>query len=122
MKTNMKYLCVELNDLLDEILLIILKKLSNIEVLCSLQDANERLNRFIHDPIFASRLNFLPLSSNFISQFPFRFILVRFCSQILPESSMKIIWLDRESSTTMERILNTDKYSDLYGLSLNNIK
>ncbi|CAF4535046.1 unnamed protein product [Rotaria sp. Silwood2] len=118
----MKYSCIELNDLPDEILLIIFKKLSNIEVLYSLQGVDKRLNRIIHDPIFTSRLNFLEWSSNrFINKFSSKFILDRFCSQILPEIAMKIKWLDLESST-MKRILRAANYPDLYGLGLYNIE
>ena len=52
----MEYSCVQLNDLPDEILLIILKKLSNIEVFYSLLDVNKRLNKITYDSIFTNRL------------------------------------------------------------------
>ena len=56
---NMFNSCVRLNDLPDEILTIIFKKLNNLEVLYSLQGVNQRLNKIIRDQIFASRLNFV---------------------------------------------------------------
>ncbi|CAF2789704.1 unnamed protein product [Rotaria sp. Silwood2] len=118
----MKNSCVELNDIPDEILLIIFKKLNNLEVLYSFQGVNERLNKIIHDPIFTSRLNFLQWSSNkFINKFSSDVILNRFCLQILPEICMKIKWLDLESSS-MKHILCAADYPNLYGLGLYNIE
>ena len=52
MKINTKRSCVELNDLPDEILLIIFKKLNKLETLYSCQGVNQRLNNIIHDPNF----------------------------------------------------------------------
>lgn len=51
--------CFGLEDLPDEILLIILKYLTNIEVLYSLMNINTRLNAVVSDSIFTSRLTFL---------------------------------------------------------------
>ncbi|CAF0819538.1 unnamed protein product [Rotaria sp. Silwood1] len=121
MEINMKNLCIELNDLPDEILLIILKKLDNLEVLYSFQGVNERFNKIIHDPIFTSRLNFLKWSPNkFISKFS-DIIIEQFCSKILPDIHMKIKWLDLESSF-MKNILHVADYPNLYGLGLYNIE
>ncbi len=114
--------CVELKDLPDEILLIIFKKLNNLEVLYSFQGVNEQLNKIIHDPIFTSHLNFLQWSSNkFINKFSSDVILDRFCLQILPEISMKIKWFDLESSS-MKHILCAADYPNLYGIGLYNIE
>ena len=118
---DMKYSDVELNDLPDEILLIILKKLDNLEVLYSFHGANERLNRILHDPIFTSCLNFVKWSSfEYIDKFSSNILLDRFCLQILPEICTKIKWLDLESSS-MECLLHAADFSNLYGLGLYNI-
>ena len=86
----MKHSSVELNDLPDEILMIILKKLCNVEVLYSLKGVNKRLNVISHDPIFTNRLTLMkrvsdqridPLSDSILDQF---------CLQILPEIHHKI--------------------------------
>ncbi len=83
--------CVELNNLPDEILLMIFKKLNNLEVFYSFQGVNNRLNRIIYDPILTSHLNFLTWSSNkLINRFSSNIILDRFCLQILPEICTKI--------------------------------
>lgn len=114
-------LCVGLDNLPDEILMIIFKKLNNLEVLYSLQGVNQRLNKIIHDRIFASHLNFFKwLSHNFIDSLYCEKILNRFCLQILPEIHDKIEWLSLESSY-MKRILHATDYPNLHVLGLNNL-
>ncbi|CAF1036303.1 unnamed protein product [Rotaria sordida] len=120
---------VQLNDLPDEILMMIFKKLHNITLLYSLSDVNIRLNKIVHDSIFTNRLtfvNFVP--SRLISQIysPKYFVcplpdlvLDRFCSHILSKIHQKVKWLDIESSS-MERILSTN-YPNLVGIALYNI-
>ncbi|CAF1023393.1 unnamed protein product [Rotaria sordida] len=118
----MKYSCVELNDLPDEILLIIFKKLDNLEILYSIQDINERLNKIIYDQIFTSHLSFLKWSFNkCINKFSSDIILNRFCLQILPKIHTKIKWLDVESSF-MKNILHAADYPNLNTLGLYNIE
>ncbi|CAF3390440.1 unnamed protein product [Rotaria sp. Silwood2] len=82
----MEYSSVGLNDLPDEILMIIFKKMSTLEVLYSLQGVNQRLSKIVHDSIFTSSLTFVKwLSRNFIDLFCRNMILDRFRLQILPE-------------------------------------
>ncbi|CAF1380725.1 unnamed protein product [Rotaria sordida] len=118
----MEYSCVELNDLPDEMLLIIFKKLDNLELLYSFQGVNERLNKIIHDQTFTSRLSFLNRSFNkFINKFSSNIILNEFCLQILPKIRTKIEWLDLESES-MKNILDAADYPNLYALGLYNIE
>lgn len=118
----MKSSCVELNDLPDEILLIIFKKLNNVEVLYSFLGVNQRLNKIMHDPIFTNHLSFLDCSLNkLINQFPSHVIRNRYCFQILPEVSMKIKRLDLEPSS-MKRILRAADYPHLSRLGLYGIR
>ncbi|CAF4188409.1 unnamed protein product, partial [Rotaria sordida] len=118
----MEYSCVELNDLPDEILLIIFKKLDNLELLYSFQGVNERLNKIIHDQTFTSRLSFLNRSFNkFINKFSSNIILNEFCLQILPKIRTKIEWLDLESES-MKNILDAADYPNLYAFGLYNIE
>ncbi|CAF4846008.1 unnamed protein product, partial [Rotaria socialis] len=117
----MKYSCIGLYDLPDEILMIILKKLNNFDVLFTLHGVNERLNRLIKDSIFTSRLTFVKwISNNFIDLISSDMILNRFRLQILPEIRHKIEWLDLESSS-MKYVLRAAHYPNLYGLGLYNI-
>ncbi|CAF4642625.1 unnamed protein product [Rotaria sp. Silwood2] len=116
----MEYSFIQLNDLPDEILIIILKKILNLEVLYSLIGVNHRLNTIAHDSIFTSHLTLMRYFSD-DSIYPLSDpTLNRFCLQILPEIHHKIKWLDLESSS-MERILLTTNYPNLCGLGLYNI-
>ncbi|CAF3851343.1 unnamed protein product [Rotaria sordida] len=117
----MEYSCIGLNDLPDEILMIIFKKLNNFDILYSFQDVNQRLNKIIQDPIFTSHLNFVKwLSHNFIDLICCDMILNRFCLQILPSIHHKIQWLDLESSS-MKYVLKAVDYPNLHTLGLYNI-
>ncbi|CAF5180953.1 unnamed protein product, partial [Rotaria sp. Silwood1] len=111
----MKHASVDLNDLPDEILMIILKKLSNVQVLYSLIGVNKRLHAIVHDSIFTNCLTLMknvsvdsidPLSDPILDQF---FL------QILPSIHHKIKWFNLESSS-MKRILLATNYPNLYGL------
>ena len=120
MAINMDNLLIQLNDLPDEILLIIFKKLNNIELLYSLINVNERIKRIVHDSIFTSRMTLLHyFSKDYIYPLPDP-ILDRFCSYILPSIHHQVKWLNLESST-MERILLSTNYPNLYGLGLYHI-
>ena len=118
----MERLSVGLNELPDEILLLIFKKLDNTDVLYSFIGVNKRLNKLVHDSIFTNHLTTTrcypydgppPKSCN-----P---VLDRFCSQILPSIRHKIKWLDVKPSS-MERILLCTNYPNLHGLTLCDIK
>ncbi len=109
---------VELNDLPDEILLTIFKKLDNISLLNSLMRVNRRLNTIVCDSIFTSHLTLMKkqLSDDSVHSLSDS-ILDRFCSQILPEIHCQIKWLDLEASS-MERIFLAADYPNLCGLGL----
>ncbi|CAM2725413.1 unnamed protein product [Rotaria socialis] len=116
----MEHSWVQLFDLPDEMLMIIFKKLENIDVLYSLWGINTRFDKILHDSIFTSSLTLLKCLSNcFICPLPDT-ILDRFCLQILSQICLKIKWLDIESSS-MERILLATEYSNLCGLGIYNI-
>ncbi|CAF0723902.1 unnamed protein product [Rotaria sp. Silwood1] len=116
----MEHSLIQLNDLPDEILMIILKKLYNVEVLYTLIGINKRLNAFVHDSIFTNYLTLMKFFSYSSIRPLSNPILNRFCLVILPEIHHKIKWLNVESST-MERILLATSYPNLYGLGLYNI-
>ena len=111
---------IQLDDLPDEVLMIILKKLDSDQVLYSLMGVNKRLNTFIHDSIFTNHLTLMKRSVNDSISPLSEKILHRFYSQILPEIHHKIQWLNVESSS-MERILSTN-YPNLHGLGLYNLE
>ena len=113
----MIYSCIQLVDLPNEILLIILKKLNNVELLFSLTGVYQHLDNILHDSTFT---NTLTLLENFSSppicslSAP---VLDRFCSQILPEIGYQIKWLNFEASS-MERILSSGDFPNLSGLGV----
>ena len=117
----MEYSYIQLNNLPDEILIYIFKKLSNAEILYSLSGVNKRLNKIAHDSIFTSHLSLLRRCPDH-SIYPLTdSMLDRFCSKILPEIHYKIKWINLESSS-MKYILYAADYPNLNGLRLYNIE
>jgi hypothetical protein len=55
----MEHSITQLMDLPDEIIMIILKKLDNVEVFYSLMDINPRLNLILHDSIFTNKITLM---------------------------------------------------------------
>lgn len=116
----MEYSRINLNDLPDEILLLILKKLHNVEVLYSLIGVNKRLDVIVNDSIFTSYLTLMiPSSDGLFYRFPDT-VLDRLYQQILPKIHHKINWLNLES-LWIERILLSTDYPNLCGLGLYNL-
>ncbi|CAM4929095.1 unnamed protein product [Rotaria socialis] len=109
---------IQLNDLPDEILLTILKKLPNTDVLYSLIGVNKRLDTIVKDSIFTRYLT-LMTPCNDLSRIT-EPILNRFCVQILSEIRHKILWLNLELSS-MDRILLSTNYPNLLGLALHKL-
>ncbi|CAF4214909.1 unnamed protein product, partial [Rotaria sordida] len=108
---------VNLLDLPDEILLVILKKLNNIDVLYSFIDINnEHLNSLAYEKIFSDTLNFVSIDNvSAIDQEK----LDRFCKDILPKihENVKCFILQPIS---MECILHAADYRNLTELKLFN--
>jgi hypothetical protein len=115
------FLHVKLTDILDEMLLLILNKLTNIQVLYSLIGVNIRLDKIASDPFFTKHLTFLTRSSNGFTNLFDNSMFNRFCSEILPRIHCKIKWLTLEP-LCMERILLAADYSNLQVLSLFNVE
>lgn len=116
-KINMERFNVHLNDLPDEILVMILKQMSNVEILYSLSNVNQRLSTIAHDPIFTSHLIFSNHhSNNFLSTLSIS-VLDRFFLEIFPKIHDKVQWLDL-AGPYIERILLFPKFPKLYQLGL----
>jgi hypothetical protein len=106
---------VHLLDLPSEVLLIILRKLNNINVLYSLLDMNNgRLDILAQEKTFTNILNFVYIDNN-IS------LIDRFCIDILPriEDNVKYFILE---PVFMERILLATVYPNLTELKLFNFE
>lgn len=99
-------------DLPDEILLIILNKLDNMDVLYSLLNVDHgRLDMIVQEKMFTRNLNFVSITK------PVR---DRFCSNILPEMCHKVqsLTLDWRS---IDRILLAGDFLHVTELKLFNI-
>ena len=108
---------INLLDLPDEILLLILKKLNNIDVLYSFIDVNnEHLNNLAQEKIFSDTLNFISMDNvSAIDQDK----LHRFCKDILPRIHEKVKCFILEP-ISMEHILLAAEYPNLTELKLFN--
>jgi hypothetical protein len=106
---------VHLLDLPNEILLMILKKLNNIDVLYSLLNINnERLANLVEDETFSNILDFLSIDDSYsIDQEKFD----RFCIDILPRIHHNVQCLALEA-VSMKRILRVGDYPNLTKLKL----
>ena len=99
----MKNILLQFDDLPDEILTHIFKKLDNVQVVYSLMGVNQRLNRIILGPSFTSDLSFLRYGRKKNSTSPSSdSILDQFCSKILPQigHQVKRLCLERTSMKT----------------------
>jgi hypothetical protein len=105
---------MNLLDLPDEILLIILKKLNNVDVLYSLFNIDvQRLNILAEEKTFSNTLDFLSIDNTSIGQHK----LDRFCIDILPRIGYNVKCFILKPFS-MERILLTTDYPNLTQLNL----
>ncbi|CAF1360586.1 unnamed protein product [Adineta steineri] len=115
-QSNVRFL-----DLPDEILLIILKKLHNMDVLYSLFDVNnQRLHMIVKEKTFTNTLTFVLTTKNGDILSIVDSITDRFCINILPNIDYNIKSLVLESQS-MERILLAANYPNLTELKLYNV-
>ncbi|CAF2723094.1 unnamed protein product [Rotaria sp. Silwood2] len=109
-------------DLPNEILFFIFEKLNMVHVLYSFVDITQRFNRLVFDPFYIRKLN---LTSMKMKSFFDRIysiddqILDKICTNILPQIDDQINELIVEQYS-MERILHTINYPQLYSLTLMN--
>jgi hypothetical protein len=112
---------VTLLDLSDEILLIIFKKLDNMDILYSLLDVdNQRLDMIVQEKTFTKSLDFVLTSLTDDALSIADSIVDRFCMNILPKINYNIKFLILESGS-MERILLAADYPNLTELKLYNV-
>ena len=112
--------CVQLIDLPDEILVLILKKLNNIDVLYSFIGVNRRFDQIASDAIFTEHLSFMTHSSTGFINLLDDSMLDRFFTKILPRIHYKIKCVTLEPSY-IERLFRYFDYPNLHSLSLFNI-
>ncbi len=112
----MNHSTLNILDLPVEILLIILNKLSNIDVLYSLIEVNQRLDKLAQNITFTRSVDLVTISSNENNDS----ILDRFCSSIIPRIQHNIEYLIVGPLST-DRILRIGNYSKLLKLTLVNL-
>ncbi len=111
---------INLFDLPNEILVIILQKLNNIDVLYSLFDINnQRLDNIIQENILINTLNFVLTTLTDDTLSISDLILDRFCISILPKIHYHVKSLII-NSLSMERILLVGDYPNLNQLKIFN--
>ncbi|CAF0725016.1 unnamed protein product [Adineta steineri] len=103
-------------DLCDELLLNILNKLNNVDVLYSLIGVNKKLDRLARDITFTQSINLVTTLSNEHDNS----ILDRFCLLILQRIQHNIECLTL-NSLSVDRVLRIGNYSKLHKLSLVNL-
>jgi hypothetical protein len=117
----MENFCVRLNDLPEELLLIILRKLQNVDLLYSLMGINSQFDRILNDPLFTTNLRFVTNSLDDVICPLSNEIADRFCFEIFPKIDDKIQSLTVES-LYMEDIFRAGSYPNLCKLCLISIK
>lgn len=95
--------------------------MTNIEVLYSLRDVNERFDILTNDRIFTENLTLIRNSSNEMTNILDHSMLHRFSTQTLPRIHTKIQWLELEL-ISIEQFLFAAEYPNLHGLTLVNIE
>lgn len=114
-KSVMNRYDVHLLDLPDEMLLLILKKLSNLDVLYSLLNINnERLDTLAQEKLFSDTLDFGSINDNSPTD---QSKINRFCVDILPRIHDNVQCLVVKL-VLMERILLAADYPNLASLKL----
>jgi hypothetical protein len=113
----MTHSTLHLLDLPDEILLIILSKISNLDVLYSLIGVNKKLDRLACDIVHIRSIDFIRTTSNDEIHSLSDKILDRFCQNILPRIHKNIECLTLESSS-ISRIFHSTDYPKLFKLIL----
>jgi hypothetical protein len=109
-------------DLPNEILFFIVEKLNMVDVLYSFVDITQRFNQLVFDPFYIRKLNLtsMKMKSCFDRIYSIdNKILDKICTNILPQIYDQINELIVEQYS-MERILHTINYPQLYSLTLMN--
>ena len=118
----MQHYNIQLIDLPHEILLLISKNLTNIEVLYSLIGIHIQFDKILSDRLFTEHLILIrERLTNGIIKLMDDSILDRFCSQIIPKTHHQIKSFTFDSSS-MKRILFSATYPHLHQLSLFDIE
>jgi hypothetical protein len=112
---------VNIIDLPEEILLHVLKKLNNFDVLYSLVGVNEKLDRLACDISFTRLVDLMTIESNRVTDSRCNAILDRFCIEILPRIHDKVESLTLQACF-LSRVLHATNYLHLRKLVIINLE
>ena len=112
---------VSIVDLPNEILLIIFKKLNNIDLLYSLVGIHQRLDNVICSIDFTRAIDLVMMSSNKMDDSRIDALLDRFCLDILPRIHEHVEYLTIEACF-FQRIFHIGNYINLRKLTLVNLE
>ncbi|CAF3328183.1 unnamed protein product, partial [Rotaria socialis] len=115
----MNHSTVDILALCDEILLDILNKLNNMDVLYSLIGVNRKLDSLVRDVTFTQSIDLVTILSNEHNDSRNKSIFDRFCSDIIPriQHNIESLTLDPLS---IDRVLCIGNYSKLHKVALVN--
>ncbi len=111
---------VSIVSLSDEMLLTILMKLNNVDVLYSLIGVNEKLDRLARDINFTRSIDLVTILSNSKKKSRAKSVLDRFSFDIIPriQHNIESLTLDQLS---IDRVLRNGNYPKLWKLTLINL-
>ena len=118
---NMDRSVVTIVDLPDEILLHILKKLNNFDVLYSLVGLDEKLDRLACDISITRFIDLMTIESNRVTDSRSNATLDRFCIKILPRIHDKVESLTLQACF-LSRVLHAANYLHLHKLVIINLE
>jgi hypothetical protein len=116
----MESLTVSILHLPDEILLIIFKKLDNIDLLYSLVGVNQKLDKIACDIIFTKEVDLTTISSNDASDSKLNVMMDRFCACILLRIHNNVEALSVQASV-LQNVFRTINYPNLHKLTILNL-
>ena len=117
----MKHSTVSIVALCDEMLLTILNKLNNTDVLYSLIGVNKKLDKLVRDITFTRSIDLVTILSNKGDDSRPKSILDRFCFDIIPRIQHNIEFLILDP-LSMDRVFRIGNYPKLCRLTLVNLK
>ncbi len=111
---------VSIVSLSDEMLLTILMKLNNVDVLYSLIGVNEKLDRLARDINFTRSIDLVTILSNSKKKSRAKSVLDRFSFDIIPRIQHNIASLTLDQ-LSIDRVLRNGNYPKLWKLTLINL-
>jgi hypothetical protein len=108
---------INIMDLPDEMLLCIINRLNNIDILYSLVDVNQRFNRLAFNPLYFHDLDFTTVSMLDPKSHEYSELINRICKNLLSRIHHQVNTLTLDH-ISMEHVLHTFNFPQLHSLTL----